>query len=77
MHVLTAVDIRDIKEVRRDKNSREFERCFEDSKRFSNCLVIHYGSEFRLATISCAGKVKSSLFFAEKMLLSCFTMAAL
>ncbi|GAV05052.1 hypothetical protein RvY_15239-2 [Ramazzottius varieornatus] len=49
------VDIRIIKEVRRDKNSKEFEKWPDEARKYerTHCIVIHYGQEFRLGTISC------------------------
>ncbi|XP_055327367.1 1-phosphatidylinositol 4,5-bisphosphate phosphodiesterase gamma-1-like [Paramacrobiotus metropolitanus] len=64
------VDIRDIKELRKDKISREFERVAEDAKRFLFPLVIHYGAEFRLATISCAAESRQTLDDFHKILQS-------
>ena len=54
---LIAVDIRIIKEVRRDRNSKEFEKWPDEARKYekSHCFVIHYGQEFRLGTISCVG----------------------
>jgi len=52
-----AVDIREIKEIRKTKNSREFERWLgqtvPDPKNSADKLfVIYYGSEFNLKTLS-------------------------
>ncbi|XP_061404388.1 1-phosphatidylinositol 4,5-bisphosphate phosphodiesterase gamma-1-like [Lethenteron reissneri] len=49
------VDIREIKEIRNGKQSRDFERCGDDIDD-SLCLVIFYGSEFRLKTLSLASQ---------------------
>ncbi|ODN02952.1 1-phosphatidylinositol 4,5-bisphosphate phosphodiesterase gamma-1 [Orchesella cincta] len=51
-----AVDVREIKLVRPGKSSKDFDRWPEDSKRHDagKCLVIFYGSEFRLRTLSLA-----------------------
>ncbi|XP_051488746.1 1-phosphatidylinositol 4,5-bisphosphate phosphodiesterase gamma-1 isoform X2 [Apus apus] len=50
-----AVDIREIKEIRPGKNSRDFDRyqedpCFRLDQ--SHCFVVLYGTEFRLKTLS-------------------------
>uniref|UniRef100_UPI00398F5B9C 1-phosphatidylinositol 4,5-bisphosphate phosphodiesterase gamma-1-like isoform X3 n=1 Tax=Pristiophorus japonicus TaxID=55135 RepID=UPI00398F5B9C len=48
------IDIREIKEIRPGKNSRDFERYPDDARKqdASLCLVILYGMEFRLKTLS-------------------------
>ncbi|XP_073433451.1 1-phosphatidylinositol 4,5-bisphosphate phosphodiesterase gamma-1-like [Dendrobates tinctorius] len=50
------VDIREIKEIRPGKNSRDFERYPEDARKVdaSLCFIILYGADFRLKTISVA-----------------------
>uniref|UniRef100_A0A7M4F2Z3 1-phosphatidylinositol 4,5-bisphosphate phosphodiesterase gamma n=1 Tax=Crocodylus porosus TaxID=8502 RepID=A0A7M4F2Z3_CROPO len=50
-----AIDIREIKEIRPGKNSRDFDRyqedpCFRPDQ--SHCFVVLYGMEFRLKTLS-------------------------
>lgn len=49
-----AVEIREVKEIRVGKSSKDFERWPEDSKKVEamRCFVVYYGSEFRLKTIS-------------------------
>ncbi|XP_064247846.1 1-phosphatidylinositol 4,5-bisphosphate phosphodiesterase gamma-1 isoform X1 [Passer domesticus] len=50
-----AVDIREIKEIRPGKNSRDFDRYQEDPcfrADHSHCFVVLYGTEFRLKTLS-------------------------
>ncbi|XP_017695058.1 PREDICTED: 1-phosphatidylinositol 4,5-bisphosphate phosphodiesterase gamma-1-like, partial [Lepidothrix coronata] len=53
---LPAVDIREIKEIRLGKNSRDFERYPEDARKldFTMCFIILYGMDFRLRTLSVA-----------------------
>lgn len=53
-----ALDIRDIKEVRVGKSSKDFERWAEDTKRLENskCFTIYYGTEFKLRSASFVGK---------------------
>ncbi|NWR99703.1 PLCG1 phosphodiesterase, partial [Motacilla alba] len=49
------VDIREIKEIRPGKNSRDFDRYQEDPcfrPEHSHCFVVLYGTEFRLKTLS-------------------------
>ncbi|XP_074409869.1 1-phosphatidylinositol 4,5-bisphosphate phosphodiesterase gamma-1 isoform X3 [Zonotrichia albicollis] len=50
-----AVDIREIKEIRPGRNSRDFDRYQEDPcfrPEHSHCFVVLYGTEFRLKTLS-------------------------
>lgn len=51
------MDIREVKEIRVGKNSKDFEKWPEDAKRIENlrCFVVYYGSEFRLKSLSIAG----------------------
>lgn len=63
-----SVDLREIKEIRAGKTSKEFERSSEECKPVdvSQCFVIFYGSEFKLRTLSVVGKPHSlfcSYFF--------------
>lgn len=53
-----SVDLREVKEVRIGKSSKDFEKWPEDAKKMDNprCFVVYYGSEFRLKTLSIAGK---------------------
>ena len=50
------VDIREIKEVRRGKHSRDFEKCSDETQGLPHdrCFVIFYGSEFNLNSLSIA-----------------------
>lgn len=63
MHILCllfAVDIREIKEIRPGLKSRDFERYMEDSAArldYNHCFVILYGTEFRLKSLSLAGRL--------------------
>lgn len=53
-----SVDIREIKEIRPGKNSRDFDRYQEDPyfrPDQSHCFVVLYGTEFRLKTLSLQG----------------------
>uniref|UniRef100_A0A8C3TWJ7 1-phosphatidylinositol 4,5-bisphosphate phosphodiesterase gamma n=1 Tax=Catharus ustulatus TaxID=91951 RepID=A0A8C3TWJ7_CATUS len=52
------IDIREIKEIRLGKNSRDFERYPEDARKldFTMCFIILYGMDFRLRTLSVAGE---------------------
>ncbi|XP_063632987.1 1-phosphatidylinositol 4,5-bisphosphate phosphodiesterase gamma-1 [Cydia splendana] len=53
-----ALDIREIKEVRVGKSSKDFERWPEDTKRLesSKCFTIYYGTEFKLRSASFAAQ---------------------
>lgn len=53
-----AVDIREIKEIRLGKSSKDFDKWLDDSKKIesSKCFIVFYGSEFKLRTLSIAGK---------------------
>ncbi|XP_061429101.1 LOW QUALITY PROTEIN: 1-phosphatidylinositol 4,5-bisphosphate phosphodiesterase gamma-1-like [Lethenteron reissneri] len=48
------VDIREIKEIRPGKNSRDFERYQDEARKVDAllCFVVLYGTEFRLKTLS-------------------------
>lgn len=52
-----SLEIRDIKEVRMGKSSKDFERWPEETKRLeqSKCFTIYYGTEFKLRSASFAG----------------------
>lgn len=56
--LLILVEIREIKEIKIGKHSKDFEKWPEDAKRIENlrCFVVYYGSEFRLKTLSISGK---------------------
>ncbi|KAJ8684283.1 hypothetical protein QAD02_020075, partial [Eretmocerus hayati] len=49
-----SVDLREVKEIRFGKNSKDFEKWSEDAKRIDamRCFIVNYGSEFRLKTLS-------------------------
>ena len=49
-----AVDIREIKEVRKGKQSKDFEKWSEEKAGLeaARCFVIFYGSEFNLRSLS-------------------------
>lgn len=53
-----AVDLREVKEIRIGKNSKDFEKWPEDTKKIENlkCFVVFYGSEFKLRVLSIAGE---------------------
>lgn len=57
------LDIRDVKEVRLGKSSKDFERWPEETKRLENskCFTIYYGMEFKLRLASFAGKLLAIL----------------
>ena len=52
-----SVDLREVKEVRLGKCSKDFDRWAEDARKFENnrCYVVFYGNEFCLKTLSIGG----------------------
>lgn len=53
-----SVNFRDIKEVRRGKSSKDFDKWSEDARRVDQklCFVVYYGNDFKLHTLSVVGK---------------------
>lgn len=53
-NILGSIDLREIKEVRSGKQSRDFQRWIDEAKHFDDeiCISIFYGSEFRLKCLS-------------------------
>lgn len=51
------VDLRDAKEVRFGRKSKEFDRWPDELKKFeaTKCFVLLYGNEFKLKTLSVVG----------------------
>lgn len=51
------IELREIKEIRVGKLSKDFERWPDDFKKVDNmkCFILFYGSEFKLRTLSIAG----------------------
>jgi phosphatidylinositol phospholipase C, gamma-1 len=49
-----SIELREIKEIRSGKASKDFEKWPEDTKRIDrkNCFVVFYGSEFKLRSLS-------------------------
>ena len=58
LFLYVVVDLRDVKEVRPGKHSKDFERWPEEAKKadVSTCFIILYGQDFRLKTLSVAGE---------------------
>jgi hypothetical protein len=52
------VNLREVREVRDGRNSRDFDRWPEEARRYdpSLCFVIFYGNDFKLKTLSVVGK---------------------
>lgn len=52
------VEMREVKEIRLGKYSKDFDKWSEESSNFDpmQCFVIFYGSEFKLKVFSVAGK---------------------
>uniref|UniRef100_A0A669BPH4 Phosphoinositide phospholipase C n=1 Tax=Oreochromis niloticus TaxID=8128 RepID=A0A669BPH4_ORENI len=62
------IDIREIRELRLGKGSRDFERYPEEARKLdsTHCFIVLYGLEFRLRTLSVAGQcVFFFLFFCS------------
>jgi len=51
------VDLKDVKEVRYGRNSKEFDRWPDELKKFetSKCFAIFHGNNFKLKTLSVVG----------------------
>lgn len=49
------MDLRQVKEVRPGKNSKDFDRWADETRKYqsSECFVILYGRKFTLKTLSC------------------------
>lgn len=49
-----ALELREVKEIRWGKNSKDFEKWPEDSKKieFKKCFIVYYGTEFKLRSLS-------------------------
>lgn len=55
--ILGTIDLAEIKEVRVGKNSRDFDKWPDDTKlKETKCFVVFYGSEFKLRSLSIAGR---------------------
>ncbi|XP_029646893.1 1-phosphatidylinositol 4,5-bisphosphate phosphodiesterase gamma-1 isoform X4 [Octopus sinensis] len=54
------VDLREVKEIRPGKNSKDFEKWADEARKADKnlCFVIFHGSEFKLATLSIAASNK-------------------
>ncbi|GIY17349.1 1-phosphatidylinositol 4,5-bisphosphate phosphodiesterase gamma-1 [Caerostris darwini] len=54
----SAVDLREVKEVRMGKNSKAFERWPDETRKYQNneCFHILYGNSFTLKSVSCVAK---------------------
>lgn len=52
-----SLELREVKEVRLGKSSKEFEKWNDESKTvdFTKCFVIYYGNEFKLRSLSVVG----------------------
>lgn len=53
-----SVNLREVKEVRPGKSSRDFDKWTDDTRRADAnlCFVVIYGSDFKLKTLSIVGK---------------------
>lgn len=76
------IDIREIKEVRTGKRSKDFERSGSEMLSSSCCFVILYGSEFNLQSLSCiapnaeecADWVKGLSFLVDDTIMSMYLL---
>ena len=53
-----SVNLREVKEIRPGKNSKDFDKWQDEVKRIDGnlCFILYYGQEFRLSTLSLVGK---------------------
>lgn len=58
VYVIFVVEMREVHEIRIGKNYKDFERWPEETKRIENlrCFIVFYGSEFKIKSLSIAGK---------------------
>lgn len=59
------MDLKDAKEVRCGRNSKEFDRWPDELKKFeaTKCFVIFYGNEFKLKTLSVVGMFINDMIY--------------
>lgn len=59
-----SLELREVKEVRLGKASKEFEKWHDESKTvdFTKCFVVYYGSEFKLRSLSVVGECMSFIY---------------
>lgn len=74
--------MREVKEVRIGKYLKDFDRWPEESRRVepSQCFIVLYGSEFKLKTLSIAGKSKAGFPICARTLQNvsqCFMICSL
>ena len=52
------VSFRDIKEIRKGKGSKDFDKWPDDARRVDQrlCFVVYYGNDFKLRTLSVVSK---------------------
>lgn len=67
-----AIELREIKEVRLGKSSKDFEKWPEETNKMEGgkCFIVFYGSEFKLRVLSIAGII-IFLFYSKKILSKC------
>lgn len=61
------VSLLEIKDIRRGKNSKDFEEWCEESRRHDAtvCFVLYYTSEFKYKTLSVAGELTCTSFVVQ------------
>lgn len=62
-----SVDLREVKEIRIGKNSKDFEKWPDEAKRMENmkCFIVFHGLEFRLKTLSIAGSSDNQFIYHQ------------
>ena len=60
--LLVSVNLREVKEIRPGRNSKDFDKWQDEAKRLDSgtCFVLYYGQEFRLNTVSLVGKTRQT-----------------
>ena len=60
--------LREVKEIRTGKNSRDFDKWPEDSKKADSrvCFIVFFGSDFKLKTLSVVGEFDTLIDLFKK-----------
>ena len=72
---LILVDLREVKEIRPGKRSKDFDRFPDDARSYDQklCFVVLYGQEFKLKTLSLVGKGVRDYLNTDKLKSFLFT----
>ena len=56
--MLFSVNFRDIKEIRKGKGSKDFDKWPDEARRVDQrlCFIVYYGNDFKLRTLSVVSK---------------------